>query len=118
MIAKALLADLLTRDIRLSEAGDKLRVNAPTGALTAELRQILSDRKVELLDALRQRTPGQHLADLSVHFADHADHHAVLSRYCELADEFRQKQGMSPTEAAGRAHVCVWLEYINGDGNG
>ncbi len=95
MTAQAFLADLAARDIRLSMVNNRLRVNAPRGTLTAELHQTLSDHKAELLKALRQRTPGQYLADLSLHFADHPDHHVALDRFCELADEYHRKHGLS-----------------------
>lgn len=114
MTARALLADLADRDIRLSVAGDKLRINAPRGALTAELRQTLSEHKPELLEMLRQRTPGQYLASLSLRFAGHPNHHAALDRFCELADEYHQQHCMSVSEAASYAHTGVLFECSDG----
>ena len=114
MTAQALLADLAACDVHLSVAGDKLRVNAPKGALTAKLRQTLSDHKPELLEALRQQTPGQSLADLSLHFVGHPSHHAALDRFCELADEYHQQHAMSIPEAASHAHTGTLFEYSDG----
>ena len=114
MTAQALLADLAACDVHLCVAGDKLRVNAPTGALTAELRRTLLDHKPELLEALRQRTPGQYLASLSLRFAGHSNHHAALDRFCELADEYHQQHGMSVIEAARHAHTGALFEYSDG----
>lgn len=47
------LAELGRRDIHISADGDRLRCNAPTGALTPELRDQLRDLKVEILEFLR-----------------------------------------------------------------
>ena len=114
MTAQALLADLAACDVHLRVAGDKLRVNAPRGALTAELRRTLSDHKPELLEALRQRTPGQYLASLSLWFAGQPKHHAALDRFGELADECHRQHGMSVVKAASYAHTGVLFEYSDG----
>jgi thioesterase domain-containing protein len=49
----AFLAELRSRDIQLWAEGDRLRCNAPAGALTPELRQQLRDRKADILEFLR-----------------------------------------------------------------
>ncbi len=118
MTARALLADLAARDVRLSVAGDRLRVNAPRGVLTTELRRTLSEHKVELLSLLsgRGESPGTLLASLSLRFAGHSNHHAALDRFCELADEYHHQHGMSVVKAASYAHTGVLFEY--GDGGG
>jgi hypothetical protein len=48
-----LISELEQRDIRLEVINERLRVNAPKGALTARLRQTLQDRKAELLKVLK-----------------------------------------------------------------
>ncbi|MDZ7269341.1 MAG: amino acid adenylation domain-containing protein [candidate division KSB1 bacterium] len=48
------LSHLRTRNIQLSVEGDKLRLNAPRGALTEELRAELTRRKAEILAFLQQ----------------------------------------------------------------
>lgn len=48
-----LLADLGRRDIHIKLDGDRLRFNAPAGALTPDLRDLLRDRKAEILEFLR-----------------------------------------------------------------
>jgi thioesterase domain-containing protein len=48
----ALLSELRRRDIRVWAAGAELRCNAPTGALTPELRDQLQRHKNEILDFL------------------------------------------------------------------
>ena len=53
MTAASIHADLAARDIWLGIAGDKLRVSAPKGTMTPELRQTLADHKAELLMALK-----------------------------------------------------------------
>lgn len=51
------LATLTARDIRLSLDGDTLRVSAPKGALTEEIKAAVALRKAGLLDLLRGHTP-------------------------------------------------------------
>jgi hypothetical protein len=53
-----LIRTLEDSDIHLEVVDDRLRINAPTGALTAELRQTLQDRKSELMNALRRDWEG------------------------------------------------------------
>jgi thioesterase domain-containing protein len=53
MSVAAFLNELLARDIRLSADGGRLRCNAPAGALTPELREVLARRKAEILEFLR-----------------------------------------------------------------
>jgi len=49
----SLLAELRSRDIRVWLDGDQLRCNAPTGLLTADLRDALRQRKVDVIEFLR-----------------------------------------------------------------
>jgi thioesterase domain-containing protein len=49
----AFLAELHSRDIRLSAHGDRLRCSAPAGAVTADLRDQLRQHKAEILEFLR-----------------------------------------------------------------
>ena len=49
-----LLARLRSLDIKLWAEGDRLRYNAPSGALTAELRETVIARKAEILAFLHQ----------------------------------------------------------------
>ena len=53
MSVAAFLADLRSRDLQVWADGDQLRCNAPTGALTPELREQLQRRKHDILDFLR-----------------------------------------------------------------
>ena len=50
---KELLVTLKELDVRLHLEGDDLRIVAPQGALTAELKQALRLHKASLVDALR-----------------------------------------------------------------
>ncbi|MCP1847897.1 MULTISPECIES: thioesterase domain-containing protein [unclassified Bradyrhizobium] len=51
-----LLADLAVKDIKVWVDGDRLRCNAPAGALTAELRDQLQGRKGEIIAFLNMAT--------------------------------------------------------------
>lgn len=53
MTATELVYTLSALDVRLAVQGDRLRLDAPRGAITAELRQALIDHKPELLQLLR-----------------------------------------------------------------
>src|ERR1043165_5436441 len=52
--AEALLARLRAADVRLALDAGKLKVNAPKGALTDELRATIGARREELIHALKQ----------------------------------------------------------------
>ncbi|MBR1160938.1 thioesterase [Bradyrhizobium elkanii] len=51
-----LLADLAVKDIKVWVEGDRLRCNAPAGALTAELRDQLQGRRGEIIAFLNMAT--------------------------------------------------------------
>ncbi len=55
MSLEQLLADLTQRGIKISVVGDKLRVRAPKGRVTPELRTTLKQSKPELLTLLRKK---------------------------------------------------------------
>ena len=55
MSAQALLDDLQARGVRISANGDRLRIIAPPGTVTPELREQLAANKPQLIDALLQR---------------------------------------------------------------
>jgi thioesterase domain-containing protein len=56
MQVSELLADLAVKDIKVWVEGDRLRCNAPAGALTAEFRDQLRDRKGEFIAFLKMAT--------------------------------------------------------------
>ncbi|TIU90004.1 MAG: thioesterase, partial [Mesorhizobium sp.] len=51
-----LLADLAVKDIKVWVEGDRLRCNAPAGALTAESSNQLRERKGEIIAFLNMAT--------------------------------------------------------------
>src|SRR5690606_17457802 len=53
MTGAALLMECERRDIRITLAGDKLRVDAPPGAVTDALRQALAREKPAIIEVLR-----------------------------------------------------------------
>ena len=61
MIPHELVKELSKRDIKLWLDGEQLRVRAPKGALTAELRESMAEHKAGLLAMLRQQeTASEH----------------------------------------------------------
>lgn len=54
MNVATLLGKLVSRDVRVSAEGEQLRLSAPPGALTPELREALRARKAEILEFLRK----------------------------------------------------------------
>lgn len=55
MNAAELLSELERRGVALEAAGDRLRFDAPRGALTPELRTAMAEHKAELLGLLDRR---------------------------------------------------------------
>ena len=53
MTGAALLMECERRDIRITLAGDKLRVDAPPGAVTDALRQALAREKPAIIEVLQ-----------------------------------------------------------------
>ncbi|MEM7417080.1 MAG: amino acid adenylation domain-containing protein, partial [Gemmatimonadota bacterium] len=53
MTLGALVSELRARGIHVAVDGDRLRVSAPEGAITEELRQAIGARKAELIDLFR-----------------------------------------------------------------
>ena len=60
MTPEALLSRLAALNVTLTAHGDRLRVEAPAGALTAELRAALAEHKPALLDLLSQPSRSEH----------------------------------------------------------
>ncbi len=56
MTHQALLAELERLNVKISLAGDKLRLDAPAGVLTPELKKAVTKHKPELLAWLRNPT--------------------------------------------------------------
>ena len=48
-----LIEELLSRGVLIEAEGERLRLDAPKGALTPELRSVLADRKLEIIALLR-----------------------------------------------------------------
>ena len=59
MNATELLAELHSRGVVLEAAGERLRYDAPKGALTPELRAALAEHKAELLELVDPRVRTQ-----------------------------------------------------------
>jgi hypothetical protein len=57
MSAGALLENLRRGDVRLEAAGGNLRVDAPVGAMSAELKAALAQLKPEMLELLERERP-------------------------------------------------------------
>jgi hypothetical protein len=51
---ETLVAELKAQGVQLSARGDRLRVEAPPGVLTPEVRQALTDRKAAILALLER----------------------------------------------------------------
>ena len=54
MNARAVLTELREQDIRVSACGERLLIDAPAGALTDDLRAVLTENKSEILAALEE----------------------------------------------------------------
>jgi len=54
MNARAVLAKLREQDIRISACGERLLIDAPAGAVTDDLRAVLTESKPEILAVLME----------------------------------------------------------------
>jgi hypothetical protein len=102
MTAEALLNCLAALDVRLTAAGARLRVEAPAGALTAELRAALVEHKVALLDLLGQVGPA-------------ADTHRPISAAMLGPDERRMRIPLSLEEPPSEWLAKRGLRIAGGD---
>lgn len=53
MSAAKLIEELRSRGVLIEAAGDRIRVDAPKGAVTPELCEALADRKIEIIALLK-----------------------------------------------------------------
>ncbi len=127
--AENLIRDLAGRGVRLTAHGDRLRVEAPAGTLTPELREMLAGAKPAILAALAGGIR-EHLLTLAgaegiapdlIHALDGADVEAcagladeTLRAYVRaLADADLRERGQRPADetapALCRACGPVWL---------
>ncbi|NEQ09558.1 MAG: hypothetical protein F6K37_27510, partial [Moorea sp. SIO4E2] len=56
MNLKQVLYQISSQGIKIWAEGDQLKINAPKGALTAEIRDIISQNKTELLRLIQQKS--------------------------------------------------------------
>lgn len=68
MTPTALLSELERLDVRLEPKGERLKVDAPKGVLTRELREGIARYKAILLELLKDRRPVQCLTCGSMSF--------------------------------------------------
>ena len=106
VLVERLLQELRAQDIRIWAEGGDLRVSAPQGALTADLREALSQRKPELL-AFLISGGGERTAEAVVPLVS-------VDRERELPLSFAQErmwvlQRMDPEANPYRVQTCVVL---------
>ena len=51
-----ILSQISSQNIKLWTEGDELKISAPKGTLTKEIRNLLSQNKLELVSLLRQKS--------------------------------------------------------------
>jgi hypothetical protein len=108
---QALIRSLEERDIHLEVIKDRLRVDAPKGALTPELRRTLEENKPLLVSALKvdwaadARKVIDALPDEAVR--------PVLMDYFELTAAFVEyEQGRSPDETEQQAFGLLLFQIL------
>jgi hypothetical protein len=128
--AETLIRDLSARGVRLSRNGENLRVVAPRGTLTPELRQTLTEAKPAILEALTTtelRAKLECLAtdegiavelvhrlpDADVRECAHLPDAAMIAYLRCVRDSNLRERGKVPEDetAAALCHHCgsVWL---------
>lgn len=107
--AETLIRSLASRGVRLSRRDDRLRVEAPQGTVTPELRRVLTERKRDLLAALDQR-----LRLATIACEEGLDENLVINltadelAFCESLDDAAARSYLSVIRDAGvRAGGCV-----------
>ena len=105
MTGAALLMECERRDIRITLAGDKLRVDAPPGAVTDALRQALAREKPAIIEVLQADAQARG-AGLVV-LEPGRLYHAALSRW---AGAFVERDG-----DVWEAYAVTWLAARQGD---
>lgn len=106
MSAAALIQRLADAGVRLSPNGDRLRVQAPPGAVTPELRALIANRKGDLLAEL-----------------DRGRHDAREARQARVETELRARADLrvvfdvaeAPMKAEPGAPVSVMLAVRHGE---
>jgi hypothetical protein len=112
MNARALLEDLLSRDVGLAADGEHLVVDAPVGTITSEVRDSLAKNKSKLLTLLegeQRKVEEAHRRGLVICWSEHptwiklhepttGDWHEVRAEEClpgvvESANKYRKKGG-------------------------
>lgn len=124
MTVRALLALLRSRDVRVSIDGDRLRCNAPAGAITPELQEILRNRKADIIAFLRSAeafaashraiVPLQPLGANPPIFGV-PGHNGDVFCYLSLAEQLASDQplyGLQPPGLAGEAQPLRRIEDL------
>jgi hypothetical protein len=76
MTAAALLAELRNRGASVAVVGDRVRVEAPPGTLTAEIRQALANHKATLLAMLSDEACDSEVCEHVAHDPELAEWYA------------------------------------------
>ena len=105
MSARELWEDLSQLDITLTVADGRLKVSAPAGAITPEIRQQLAERRDELVSLFDAGDWGV----LPYTVADLAAFDTLIRRYCEILghpatkreDLLAARRRMRPASVAG-----------------
>src|SRR3712207_1275590 len=110
MNTRALLDDLRCRDVSLQASGGRLVVDAPSGAITDELRAALAEHKTSLLKLLAWESRRLEEADRRGFAARRSKEPGWISLHDPLTGEwhdFPTKDCLPSivTEEIGRAHV-------------
>ncbi|MDW6003285.1 non-ribosomal peptide synthetase [Vibrio mangrovi] len=113
MSIAVLLAELFQHDIHLRLADGKLKIDAPKGALTAEVKQTLQARKAEIMAYLESQNQSVGLPSLSR--VDRAARYFPLSFAQErmwFLQQFEQESGQYNVNALLSLHGDVSLELF------
>jgi len=102
------LAHLHSLDIEVIIDGEQLRVNAPQGALTSELRAELGERKAELLTFLHQANLKNDISQQPI---------SPISREGDLPLSFAQERlwFLDQLEPGNTSYNMAWGYYLRGE---
>jgi len=109
MNPRQLLEDLRQRGVELTAVDGRLRVCAPVGTVTEEIRQALRLHKPALLEALGTSEPKFHFADDLMEFGDIGAGWSPAGWVAELRRKAGRCDGYRPDIAS---HYRAWARDI------
>src|SRR5262245_2207995 len=106
-----LFQQLEDRDIRIRAVDDRLLVDAPTGALTPDLRRALEENKPQILSALKVDWAADARKVIDA-LPDQSLRPVLIDYFHETASAIQQKRGVTRDEAEKQAFGLLLFQIL------